>query len=368
MLLATCALALACGQELDVSDASVRVAIDEGIEFLLETDGSWGGLVNATFTSGFADVGTYHSWSVGTTALVVLALLELGDGPKVETALEGGLDFLVANKKLVRPAEWDVDNVWGLVYGLDTLSKAVVHPRYAGTERGEELRDAAQTMIAGLQKYASPKGGWGYYSSASTVWQPEWATSFTTAVGVLALVAARDAGLEVPDKLFDATVRTVQHCREPDGAYSYDVGVFPRHRTMESINQIKGSVGRIQVCNVALERAGASLPEGAMHEGVNQFFKQHHFLDLARNKPIPHEGYYAVAAYFYLFGHYYASAAIDSLPEDVAAPYSERLRYEILKCRQKDGSFWDFWIASCTKAYGTAFAIMSLGRTLPANS
>jgi hypothetical protein len=374
MLLATCALLLVTAQELDEideSDVAVRAAIDGGIAFLLETqneDGSWGGSFNATFTSGFADLGTYHSWAVGTTALAALALLDLGEGPEVERAADAGLDFLVANKTLVRPAEWDVDNVWGLVYGLDTLSKASMHPRYAETERGAVLHEAAQTMVAGLEKYASPKGGWGYYSSASTVWQPEWATSFTTAVGVLALVAARDAGIEVPDKLFDATVRSVRHCRQPNGAYTYSVNVFPRHLSMESINQVKGSLGRIQVCNLALERAGSILPEGAMHEGVEQFFRNHQFLDLARNKPIPHEGYYAVAAYFYLFGHYYASATIASLPEDVAKEYRLRLRHEVLKCKQKDGSFWDFWIASSTKAYGTSFAIMSLARTLPADS
>jgi len=372
MLLATCALLLFGVQEIDDSDAGVQKAIDHGIEFLLESqneDGSWGGVVNQTFTSGFADVGTYHSWAVGTTALATLALLELGgDDAEIVRAIEGGLDFLVANKTLVRPAEWDVDNVWGLVYGLDTLAKACIDPRYADTERGEVLRDAAQTMVAGLEKYASPKGGWGYYSSASTVWQPEWATSFTTAVGVLSLVAAREAGLDVPDKLFDAVVRSVRHCRQPNGAYTYSVNVFPRHLSSESINQVKGSLGRIQVCNLALASADSVLPEGALHEGVDQFFRHHQFLDLARNKPIPHEGYYAVAAYFYLFGHYYASKTIASLPPDVGREYKQRLRYEVMKCQQKDGSFWDFWIANSTKPYGTAFAIMSLGRTLDAGS
>jgi hypothetical protein len=353
--------------KLDTSDAAVREAVEGGLAFLLESqneNGSWGGVRNATFTSGFANPATYHCWTVGTTGLATLAMLQLGSGEEAAAAVERGLDFLIANAVLTRPAEWDVDNVWGLVYGLDTLAKALVHPRYLDTDRGQTLRAAAETMIEGLAKYVSPRGGWGYYANPNANWQPEWATSFTTAVGVVALVNAREAGLEVPDKLLAATVRSVERCRQPNGAYTYSVNAFPRHLTLESINQVKGSLGRIQVGNYALYRAGAELPEGAMEEGIEQFFKHHKFLDAGRNKPIPHEAYYAVAAYFYLFGHYYAAAVIDTLPEEQRTQYGRLLRHEILKCRQKDGSFWDFWIASSTKPYGTAFSIMALAQTI----
>ena len=261
-----------------------------------------------------------------------------------------------------------MDNVWGLVYGLDTLAKAIAHPRYRDTEKSTALRKAADTVIAGLRRYVSPRGGWGYYADPDSNWRPDWATSFTTAVGVLSLVKAREVGLEVPDDLFDATVRSVRRCRLPNGGYSYDVAAVPRHLRMESINQVTGSLGRIQVCNLALLRAGGELPEGAVEEGIAQFFQHHKFLDAGRNKPIPHEAYYAVAAYFYLFGHYYASSIIETLPPADAATYGKKLRYHILKCRQPDGAFWDFWIASSTKPYGTAFSILSLARTLPAGS
>ncbi len=293
-------------------------------------------------------------------------MLELGKDEEAAAATERGLDFLIANADLKRPAEWDVDNVWGLVYGLDTLAKAYAHPRYRDSERAEELRGAADTMIRALHHYCSPRGGWGYYANPRAMWRPEWATSFTTAVGVLALLEAREAGLVVPDELLDATVRSVARCRLPNGAYDYSVNAIPGHLRMESINQVKGSLGRIQVCNYALLRAGAELPPDALEVGIEQFFRHHRFLDAGRNKPIPHEAYYAVAAYFYLFGHYYASAVIESLPDDLGERYGRELRYEILKCRQKDGSFWDFWIASSTKAYGTAFSVIALARTLDA--
>ena len=48
--------------------------------------------------------------------------------------------------------------------------------------------------------------------------------------------------------------------------------------------------------------------------GVELFFEHHRFLDCCLRKPIPHESWYANAAYFYLFGHYYAAEVIATLP------------------------------------------------------
>jgi len=98
--------------------------------------------------------------------------------------------------------------------------------------------------------------------------------------------------------------------------------------------------------------------------GLEQFVKHHKFLDVARNKPIPHEAYYANAAYFYLFAHYYASQVLDALPADMREKFAPHIQAGILKTQQKDGAMWDFWIASNTKPYGTAFGTMGLENTI----
>ena len=85
---------------------------------------------------------------------------------------------------------------------------------------------------------------------------------------------------------------------------------------------------------------------------------------MARNKPIPHEAYYANAAYFYLFGHYYAAHSIELLPAERRGKWARQLREPVMKTQQADGSMWDFWIAGTTKASGTAFGVMTLARTL----
>ena len=345
----------------------VRAAISGGLEYLLShqnEDGSWGGVRNATYTTSFGNSATQYCWMVGTTALATQAVLELGNGDDAHQAVDRGLEYLKQNARLVRPAEWDVDNNWALVYGLNTLCVALGNPRYQGGDQAPSLREAAQKMLAGLKKYQSPRGGWGYYADPNSNWRPDWATSFTTAACVLTLLEAQKVGLEVEDKMFKAAVRAVERSHLPNGAYNYDVSAVPRHFRMESINQVKGSLGRIQVGNLALHKAGGELKEGALVWGLEQFFQHHKFLDAARNKPIPHEAYYANAAYFYLFGHYYAAQVIEELPGEVRARFEGLLQTEILKCQQKDGSIWDFWLAGNTKPYGTAFGIMALSKTV----
>jgi hypothetical protein len=345
----------------------VSTAIREGLDYLVSDqneDGSWGGYLDTTFTSSFANHATYRCWQIGTTALATRALLELGVGDDQSEAAGRGLDFLIANAHVVRPAEWDVDNNWAIIYGLDAVARALQHPRIESTGKVEALREAGDTLLAGLKKYQSPRGGWGYYSDPNSGWRPDWATSFTTAVAVISMVEAREAGLEVDEKMYRAGIKSVEHARLPNGAFDYEVRAVTRHMRLESINQVKGSLGRIQVCNLALWRAGGNVKLEDLTWGLEQFVKHHKFLAVARNKPIPHEAYYANAAYFYLFAHYYASQVVAALPAEERDKWAPHVQAGLLDSRQADGSMWDFWIASNTKPYGTAFGVMGLDHSV----
>jgi hypothetical protein len=344
----------------------VPLTIRMGLGYLVgvqNDDGSWGGVTNATFTSGFANPATYKMWQVGASALATRTLLEFGLSEAELAAADRGLDFLIANADLVRPAEWDVDNNWAIIYSLDAVSRALQNSRYEDGPKATALREAGTTLLRGLKKYQSPRGGWGYYSDPDSGWRPDWATSFTTAAAVLAMVEASEAGLAVDSKMFFAGVKAVERSRLPNGAYDYEVGAVSRHLRMESINQVKGSLGRIQICNLALYRAGRIVELADLRWGLEQFVRHHKFLDVARNKPIPHEAYYANAAYFYLFAHYYASQVLGELTPEDRAKFAPHVQAGILKTQQRDGSMWDFWIASNTKPYGTAFGTMGLENT-----
>lgn len=348
--------------------AAAQRAIDRGVAFLLKDqnkDGSWGGPRNKTMTDSFANVETHHSWTVATTGLVVMALLECASSPEARVALERGVDFLVAHADVKRPADWDTDNTWGLVYGLHGVARALLSKQFEGTPRKEALTAAARRYLDGLAKYQGPEGGWAYYATEEAAYRPGvLSTSFTTAAGVLAIQDARAAGLEVDVKCLAAAVKAVKHCRLPSGAYTYGIDAISDPSHLEFINQVKGSLGRIQVCNLALYRADEGVTLDDLRKGLDAFFQHHKFLDVGLRKPIPHEAFYAVAAYFYLFGHFYAALVIEELPAAEREARWKKLRPEILKTQESDGGMWDFYISGHTKAYGTAFSILALQRSL----
>jgi hypothetical protein len=79
-------------------------------------------------------------------------------------------------------------------------------------------------------------------------------------------------------------------------------------------------------------------------------------------RPIPHESWYYISGYFYLYGHAYAAWALEKLPAPERARLAKLLVDAVLYCRDPDGSFWDYPLYSYHKPYGTAFALIALSR------
>ena len=345
----------------------VRASIERAVGFLLQdqnADGSWGSHRNAAH--GFwSNPETHRSWIVATTGLCCMALREAGPTAEAEAAYDRGLDYLLENALVKRPSGWDVDNTWAYVYGLQALARACADPREATGPRRQEIRRVAQALVQKLADYQTDLGGWGYYDSwEGATRRPTWATSFMTAVGVLALLDSQEAHLEVDPGMLRRAVRAVRRSRLPSGAYTYSVEVIPSPGWMEGIDQIKGSLSRIQVCNLALLKAGQDVTSTDLSDGLGHFFKEHRFLDIARMKPYPHEAYYQNSGYFYFFGHYYAAEVIGQLPREQRAKWWPKLQYEILKTQGQDGAMWDFYINTYHKPYAVAYSLLALAPSL----
>ena len=244
-----------------VEDA--RLAIERGTAFLLtdqNADGSWGGPHDSITTwSGpmWPNPESHRSWKVATTGLAFAALLETGSTPEAGEAADRALAYLLANTEVKRPNEWDTMNNWAYIYGLEAMAVAYAHPRYAEDEKQrQQIAEAAAAFARGLEHFQSVSGGWGYLElNPPRTSRPQWATSFMTAAAVVALARAQQAGLVVEQALIDRGVRVVNHCRLRNGAYTYHVRVIPNYHP-EYIDQIKGSLSRIQVCQWALILAG----------------------------------------------------------------------------------------------------------------
>lgn len=346
-----------------------QAALGKAVGFLLKEqnpDGSWGSARNANvgIDEFWTNPETHRSWRYACTALGCMALQKVGLDERSGPAFDRGVDFLIERVNVKRPSEWDTDNVWAYVYGLQGVVDAYKDPRYENSPRKAKLKDTGDFLIRKLREYQTPSGGWGYYDFEVYAAPGMWATSFTTAVGLLALLDARDAGLTVEPKIIEQATKAVQRCRLPSGAYTYSVDPIPTMLGSEHINQIKGSLSRIQVCNHALRRAGVPVPEEEVQRGVALFFRHHRFLDIARLKPVPHEAYYLNSGYFYFFGHMYAADTIAALPRAQRADYWPKLQQEIIKTQEADGSLWDYPINSYARPYGTAYSVIALARSL----
>lgn len=358
--------------ETSTSPEQARESMRRMIAFLVKdqnADGSWGGPRSAVYTftgDVWSNPETHRSWKVGTSGLCVLALLHTGSSEDAGLACDRGLTYLLRNADVKRPSDWDTMNCWAHIYGLQALAAAYTHPRYAGNEeRREKIRAASERHMASLSYHQAASGGWGYleFDAPRTV-RPQWSTSFTTAAAIVAMVDARDAGLKIDEAVLNRAMRAVEHCRLPTGAFTYSVPVITQPGGLEWIDQIKGSLCRITACNVALKLAGMDVPVERMRKGMSDFFREHRFLDIARNKPVPHENYYYNSGYFYLFGHYYAARMIEMLPEAERAALRGRLWYEIVKIQQRDGSVWDYDMHAYHKPYGSAFGLLALEAAL----
>ena len=77
-------------------------------------------------------------------------------------------------------------------------------------------------------------------------------------------------------------------------------------------------------------------------------------------RPIPHESWYSISGYFYLYGQAYGARLLSECPSDVQDRLRPRLIEAVTFCRQPDGSYWDYPLYDYHSAYGTAFALIAL--------
>ncbi len=354
---------------IDLPPERAREALEKSLGFLFQKqqeDGSWGAGVPTDLNElGFAWE-TFYAWNQAANSIALLALLEAPHSEQQQAALERGLDWLCATRLSHRGANWDVDSTWASLYGFTTMVAAAGDPRLAGDAWQAKLRKRGMEFYADLVRRQTPLGGWAYYDDPPITVKPTWAVSFCTALIIPALLDARDGlGWEIDDSVIDRAVRAVQRCALPNGAYSYDVGLVQRGHGGESINQVPGSLGRIQVCNWALRRAGdPRITDDLLREGLAQFFLFHHFMDITRTRPIPHEGPFANAGYFYFFGHFYAAQVISLLPAEERELWHRRLRYHITKTQTAAGSSTDFLTSQYVVNACTAFGALVLSAGL----
>lgn len=352
---------------LETIDAdTARTAIGRGVKFLIDkqnADGSWGtSTPESQYELNYSNA-SFYAWKVAGGALSTMTLMTVDETPERRAALERSLDFILKTDRPKRGSEWDVDNNWAALCTFTLLVQAAQDPRFQAEPWKSRIVARGEEYAAHLLANQDPKGGWGYYEGPVVSRRPTWSTSFATALVVPALFDARNKlGWKFVDEtMAKRALEYVRACALPNGAYEYDLNPIPRISGGEMINNVKGSLSRIQVCNWARRKAGDPLvTDDKIREGLTNFFEYHKFLDVARMKPVPHEAYYANAGYFYFFGHYYAAQCINLLPAAERESWHAKLRAKLAPVQGKDGSSIDFIGSFYSYTYATSFSTMAL--------
>lgn len=372
MLRPVLAAALAAGvaaQELRTVTAA-QAGVDRGIAYLLRSQNSDGSFCSTscerTLEMQFA-VETHYAWAVAAHSLATMALLAAEDTPERRAALDRAVRWLCKCRMTLRGSTWDNDAVWGWLYGAVAMTTIAQDQRYDNDDWRDLVAGRGKAFVGWLWKNQEPTGGFGYYDDPPYTRRPKWGTSFSTACVVPALDDSVRLGWLTDPVTRDRAIGYIEKCRLPNGAYAYDLTPIPRITGGEHINDVKGSLGRIQACQWALRVAGsAAATDARIRWGLEQFFEHHRFLRAARMRPIPHEAYYANAGYFFYFGHYYCGKAIELLPESEREPFRQQLRERVLQTQRKNGSYCDFLGSDYMIAASTAFATLALSEGLPA--
>ncbi len=334
----------------------VDQAIARGVRYLVQSqrpDGSWG---DSTETRGFEVYsmvpGTHDGMRVATTSLCLMALREAGE----KEAHARGLEHLLGNYQARRDTGDLIYNIWAHIYCTQAMA---VEMR---TNPDPRIVQAANWHIDYLRRYETHIGGWNYYDFVAQTATPSMGpVSFGTAAALIALHEARQSGLELPPKMADMALRRLRESRFPNGAYAY--GRDYMYRPMQPANQLRGSVGRIQVCNDALWLWDfGGIGRRQVIEGLEVFEREHIYLEIGRKRPYPHEAWYQTAAYYYYFNHYYAARLCRRLGWEQARNHWPAVLDGILPYQEPDGSWWDFAMWGYHKPYGTAYAVMALLR------
>jgi len=354
---------------LELAPEEAGRSVERAAQYLVDNQnekGSWGsGAPESVLELGFARE-SYYAWPIASQGLACMALASLPDTPERRRTLERAVRYLCTTRLPARGDDWDVDHVWSALYGFVATVELVADERFAAPEWQTLVRERGRAFYDILVRYQADTGGWAYYDDPPFIRTPTWATSFCTALVLPALLQAKASGfIDVEQRIIDRATRYVQACALPGGAYSYDRTAVTRLGGVEHINLIQGSLGRTQVCNWALRRAGdRKVTDDVLREGLEAFFDYHAFLDHVRTRPIPHEGFYANAGYFYFFAHYYAAKVIAELPAEERESWHRRLRPHLTKTQWERGATSDFLKTTYMITASTSYLILSLSEGL----
>ena len=301
-----------------------------------------------------------YGYRVGGTSIAGMALLTapgFADDAARKDAIARAVDFVAKSKDepLLSPnygGNYDVRG-WAHCYGLRFLLAAK-----KANAVGDAQKPAVDAGIAfyldALKKTEIPKvGGW-QYARGPGIENPCPTSPFMTAPCLMALVEAKEAGLEVSDELLARTVKALEITRGESGYVAYNAS----RQTKDDTGQIPGAIGRMCAVESALARAGKG-DEKRLRFAVDKFFEFWPELEKRRKKTGTHVAPYGVAPYYFFYAFTHAAQAIEFLPEADRPALRTKFRELLFKVRDEDGT-WNDRVFPRSASFGTAMSVLAL--------
>jgi len=305
-----CAYAAGAEDRVKVAELTPEVenAIDRGLKFLAggqAPDGSWG-----------------QSYKVASTSLTLMAFALKGHFPKKGQhglMLDRGVEYLL--KRSNEGAGYMGVNMYE--HGLATLALSEVW----GMSDREEIRDALKRGVEVILKAQDASGGWRYDP------RPAGADVSVTAMQLVALSSAREAGILVPAKTIEKAVKYVKGLQV----------------------KANGGFGYVDASGPIFSRSAAGLMS-LMICGQHDTPAVQNGLKYLKNLP---DSKFTNFSGFFMYGHYYAVQSMYQAGEDSYQDWYPHIRDSLLVKQQPSG----YWGApeNGEAAYGTSMAILILG-------
>jgi hypothetical protein len=268
-----------------------------------------------------------YSLNVAVVALAGLAWMARGDTPhrgpyalNVQRSVDYILKHCQQSGFIHAPAFTGQGPMYG--HGFATMFLAEVYGMSADRRIRDRLSRATQLIV----QTQNDEGGWRYEPRRHD------ADISVTICQIMALRAARNAGLYVPTRTVDACIDFVRRCQNPDGGFMYmlsHVGPSDFPRSAAGI--------------VALYSAG--IYEGdEIDRGIEYLLAN-----------APHRRPQFGEAYYY-YGQYYAVQAMFQYGGDTWREWYEAVRAQLLQRQKRGGE----WFDPICPEYGTAMACIVL--------
>jgi len=292
-------------------------AIGQGLAYLAErqlADGSFG-------RSGYAR-------NVAVCGLAGMAFLASGSTPgrgpygeQIDRCIEYLLEHTSENGFIAAADATSRGPMYG--HGFATLFLSESY----GMAQQSELRDRLDAAVEVILQAQNHEGGWRYQP------EPADADLSVTVCQVMALRAARNAGMAVPREAIERSIQYVQGCQNADGGFRYTLG------GKDQPSQFARSAAGV----VALYSAGIYTGE-SIDQGLD------YLQQFAPGSELPGR-----QAYFF-YAQYYAVQAMWHAGGERWDGWYPPIRDELIARQQPDGS----WPDSICAEYGTAMACIVL--------